>query len=432
MDFAYDDRTQDLRERLSAFMDEQVYPAEPTFREQAEAAEAAGHPWERLPVTAELKAEARRRGLWNLFLTGKAAKAVSSLDPALLPDPPLTNLQYAPLAEITGWSPALAPEALNCAAPDTGNMELLAEFGSPEQQERWLRPLLEGTIRSAFCMTEPAVASSDASNIATTVTREGDSYVINGRKWWSSGAMSSDCKILIVMGVTADATDSHRRHSMILVPRDTPGVDVKRGVYVFGYTDGTHGGHAEVEFTDVRVPKENLIAGEGEGFAIAQARLGPGRIHHCMRQIGAAEHALELMCTRALTRTAFGKPLAEQGVIQDWIAESRVRIEQARLLVLKTAWLMDTVGNKGAHTEIQAIKIVTPAMAEWVIDKAIQAHGGGGVSQDFPLAHLWASARTLRFADGPDEVHKRSLARRELRKTAARTTARSEQKEKHQ
>jgi acyl-CoA dehydrogenase len=432
MDFAYDDRTQDLRERLSAFMDEQVYRAEPTFREQAEAAEAVGRLWERLPVTAELKAEARRRGLWNLFLTGKAAKAVGSLDPALLPDPPLTNLQYAPLAEITGWSPALAPEALNCAAPDTGNMEVLAEFGSPEQQERWLRPLLEGTIRSAFCMTEPAVASSDASNIATTVTREGDSYVINGRKWWSSGAMSSDCKILIVMGVTADATDSHRRHSMILVPRDTPGVDVQRGVYVFGYTDGTHGGHAEVEFTDVRVPKENLIAGEGEGFAIAQARLGPGRIHHCMRQIGAAEHALELMCQRATSRTAFGKPLAEQGVIQDWIAESRVRIEQARLLVLKTAWLMDTVGNKGAHTEIQAIKIVTPAMAEWVIDKAIQAHGGGGVSQDFPLAHLWASARTLRFADGPDEVHKRSLARRELRKTAARTTARSEQKEKHQ
>jgi acyl-CoA dehydrogenase len=428
MDFAYDDRTQDLRERLSAFMDEQVYPAEPTFREQAEAAEAAGRPWERLPVTAELKAEARRRGLWNLFLTGKAAKAVSSLDPALLPDPPLTNLQYAPLAEITGWSPALAPEALNCAAPDTGNMEVLAEFGSPEQQERWLRPLLEGTIRSAFCMTEPAVASSDASNIATTITREGDSYVINGRKWWSSGAMSSDCKILIVMGVTAHATDSHRRHSMILVPRDTPGVDVKRGVYVFGYTDGTHGGHAEVEFTDVRVPKENLIAGEGEGFAIAQARLGPGRIHHCMRQIGAAEHALELMCQRATSRIAFGKPLAEQGVVQDWIAESRVRIEQARLLVLKTAWLMDTVGNKGAHTEIQAIKIVTPAMAEWVIDKAIQAHGGGGVSQDFPLAHLWASARTLRFADGPDEVHKRSLARRELRKTAARTTARSEQR----
>jgi acyl-CoA dehydrogenase len=430
MDFAYDDRTQDLRERLSAFMDEQVYPAEPAFSEQAEAAEAAGRPWERLPVTAELKAEARRRGLWNLFLTGKAAKAVSSLDPALLPDPPLTNLQYAPLAEITGWSPALAPEALNCAAPDTGNMELLAEFGSPEQQERWLRPLLEGTIRSAFCMTEPAVASSDASNIATTISKTSDGYAINGRKWWSSGALSSDCKIFIVMGVTGEAAagngERHGRHSMILVPRDAPGVDIRRGMRVFGYSDGTHGGHAEIDFTDVHVPQENLIAGEGDGFAIAQARLGPGRIHHCMRQIGAAEHALELMCTRALTRTAFGKPLAEQGVVQDWIAESRVRIEQARLLVLKTAWLMDTVGNKGAHTEIQAIKIVTPAMAEWVIDKAIQAHGGGGVSQDFPLAHLWASARTLRFADGPDEVHKRSLARRELRKTAARTTARSE------
>src|SRR5580658_4780830 len=419
MDFAYDDRTQDLRERLSAFMDEQVYPAEPTFLEQAEAAEAAGHPWERLPVTAELKAEARRRGLWNLFLTGKAAQAVDSLDPALLPDPPLTNLQYAPLAEITGWSPALAPEALNCAAPDTGNMELLAEFGSPAQQDLWLRPLLDGTIRSAFCMTEPAVASSDASNIATTITRDRGGYVINGRKWWSSGAMSSDCKILIVMGVTGEAAaGSHRRHSMILVPRDTPGVNIKRGMHVFGYTDGTHGGHAEVEFTDVRVPEENLIAGEGEGFAIAQARLGPGRIHHCMRLIGAAERALQLMCTRALSRTAFGKPLAEQGVVQEWIAESRVRIEQARLLVLKTAWLMDTVGNRGAHSEIQAIKIVTPAMAEWVLDKAIQAHGGGGVSQDLPLAHLWASARTLRFADGPDEVHKRSLARRELRGAA--------------
>jgi len=430
MDFAYDDRTQDLRERLLAFMDQYVYPAEPVFTEQAEAAEAAGRVWERLSVTADLKAEARRRGLWNLFLTGRSAEAVRKWEAAtgrtesLLPDPPLTNLQYAPLAEITGWSPALAPEALNCAAPDTGNMEVLAEFGSPEQQERWLRPLLEGTIRSAFCMTEPAVASSDASNIATTITRDGDGYVINGRKWWSSGAMSSDCKIFIVMGVTGeDAAGngpgkglSHGRHSMILVPRDTPGIEVRRGVRVFGYTDGTHGGHAEIDFTDVHVPAENLIAGEGEGFAIAQARLGPGRIHHCMRQIGAAERALELMCQRALARTAFGKPLAEQGVIQDWIAESRVRIEQARLLVLKTAWLMDTVGNKGAHTEIQAIKIVTPAMAEWVIDKAIQAHGGGGVSQDFPLAHLWASARTLRFADGPDEVHKRSLARRELRK----------------
>ena len=419
MDFGYDARTLDLRKQLLTFMEERVYPAEAVFAEQVEAAAAKGQVWERVPVTADLKAEARGRGLWNLFLTGKAATAVAKLGSSLLADPPLTNSQYAPLAEITGWSPGLAPEALNCAAPDTGNMEVLAEFGSPEQQERWLRPLLEGTIRSAFCMTEPDVASSDATNIATLITRDGDGYVINGRKWWSSGAMSSDCHIFIVMGVsgeTADGTMGHGRHSMILVPRDTPGVTVKRGMRVFGYTDGTHGGHAEVVFDNVKVPKENLISGEGDGFAIAQARLGPGRIHHCMRQIGAAERALELMCTRATSRTAFGKPLAEQGVIQDWIAESRVRIEQARLLVLKTAWLMDTAGNKGAHTEIQAIKIVTPAMAEWVIDRAIQAHGGGGVSQDFPLAHLWASARTLRFADGPDEVHKRSLARRELRK----------------
>ena len=416
MDFGYDARTLDLRKQLLTFMEERVYPAEAVFAEQVEAAAAQGRPWERVPVTSDLKAEARSRGLWNLFLTGKAAKAVGQLDPSLLPDPQLTNLQYAPLAEVTGWSPALAPEALNCAAPDTGNMELLAEFGSPEQQEQWLRPLLEGTIRSAFCMTEPDVASSDATNIATTITPDGDGYVINGRKWWSSGAMSSDCRILIVMGVTGEATAGHGRHSMILVPRDLPGITVKRGMMVFGYSDGTHGGHAEVVFDNVRVPRENLISGEGDGFAIAQARLGPGRIHHCMRQIGAAERALELMCRRATSRTAFGKALAEQGVVQDWIAESRVRIEQARLLVLKTAWLMDTVGNKGAHSEIQAIKIVTPAMAEWVIDRAIQAHGGGGVSQDFPLAHLWASARTLRFADGPDEVHKRSLARRELRK----------------
>ena len=419
MDFGYDAKTLDLRKQLLTFMEERVYPAEAVFAEQVEAAAAQGQGWERVPVTTDLKAEARSRGLWNLFLTGKSATAVGKLDSTLLPDPPLTNLQYAPLAEITGWSPALAPEALNCAAPDTGNMEVLAEFGSPEQQERWLRPLLEGTIRSAFCMTEPDVASSDATNIATSITRDGDGYVINGRKWWSSGAMSSDCQIFIVMGVSGEAasgTTGHGRHTMILVPRDTPGVTVKRGMRVFGYTDGTHGGHAEVVFDNVKVPVQNLISGEGDGFAIAQARLGPGRIHHCMRQIGAAERALELMCTRATSRTAFGKPLAEQGVIQDWIAESRVRIEQARLLVLKTAWLMDTVGNKGAHTEIQAIKIVTPAMAQWVIDRAIQAHGGGGVSQDFPLAHLWASARTLRFADGPDEVHKRSLARRELRK----------------
>jgi len=416
MDFGYDARTLDLRKRLLAFMDERVYPAEAVFEEQAEAAVRSGHQWERAPVTEELKAEARSRGLWNLFLTGKAASAVANLAGASLPDPPLTNLQYAPLAEITGWCPTLAPEALNCAAPDTGNMEVLAEFGSPEQQERWLGPLLDGMIRSAFCMTEPDVASSDAMNIATTINRDGDGYVINGRKWWSSGAMNPGCEIFIVMGVTGGAAEGHGRHSIILVPRETPGITVKRGMTVFGYTDGTHGGHAEIIFDHVRVPAENMIAGEGDGFAIAQARLGPGRIHHCMRLIGAAERALELMCLRATSRTAFGKTLAEQGVIQDWIAESRVRIEQARLLVLKTAWLMDTVGNKGAHSEIQAIKIVTPAMAEWVIDKAIQAHGGGGVSQDFPLAQLWASARSLRFADGPDEVHKRSLARRELRK----------------
>jgi acyl-CoA dehydrogenase len=404
VDFAYDQRTEELRERLLSFMDTHVYPAEKVFAEQVAEAAASGREWERPPVIDELKAEARSRGLWNLFLTHHPQGAG------------LTNLQYAPLAEITGYSPSLAPEALNCAAPDTGNMEVLAEFGSEEQQQRWLRPLLDGEIRSAFCMTEPDVASSDATNIATRIERDGDEYVINGRKWWSSGAMDPRCKILIVMGKTDPEAERHRQQSQILVPRDTPGVNVERGMRVFGYTDGPHGGHAEVEFRDVRVPAANLIAGEGDGFAIAQARLGPGRIHHCMRQIGAAERALELMCRRASQRVAWGGPLANQGVIQDWIAESRVRIESARLLVLKTAWLMDTVGNKGAHTEIQAIKIQTPEMAQWVIDKAIQTHGAGGISQDFPLAHLWASARTLRFADGPDEVHKRSLARRELKK----------------
>jgi acyl-CoA dehydrogenase len=404
MDFTYDARTEELRERLLSFMDSHVYPAEKVFAEQVAEAADAGRIWERPPIIDELKAEAFSRGLWNLFLAHHPQGAG------------LSNLQYAPLAEITGRSPAIAPEALNCAAPDTGNMEVLAEFGSAEQQERWLRPLLDGEIRSAFCMTEPDVASSDATNIATRIDRDGDEYVINGRKWWSSGAMDPRCAILIVMGKTAPDGERHRQQSMILVPRDTPGVRVERGLRVFGFTEGPHGGHAEVVFSDVRVPAGNLIAGEGDGFAIAQARLGPGRIHHCMRLIGAAERALELMCRRALGRTAWGAPLAGQGVIQDWIAESRVRIESARLLVLKTAWLMDTVGNRGAHTEIQAIKIATPAMAEWVIDKAIQTHGAGGVSQDFPLAQLWAGARTLRFADGPDEVHKRSLARRELRK----------------
>ena len=403
MDFSYDARTEELREQLLAFMDSHIYPAEKVFAAQLAEMAAAGREWERPPVIDELKAEARRRGLWNLFLPRHPEGAG------------LTNLQYAPLAEITGHSPSLAPEALNCAAPDTGNMELLADFGSADQQQRWLRPLLDGEIRSAFCMTEPDVASSDATTVATRIERNGTEYIINGRKWWSSGAMDPACKILIVMGKTDPGAERHRQQSMILVPRNTPGVTVKRGLSLFGFDDAAHGGHAEVEFTGVTVPADSLIGGDGDGFAIAQARLGPGRIHHCMRLIGAAERALQLMCRRVTGRTAFGRPLADQGVIQDWIAESRVRIESARLLVLKTAWLMDTVGNKGAHTEIQAIKVATPAMAEWVIDRAIQAHGAAGVSQDLPLAHLWAAARTLRFADGPDEVHKRSLARRELR-----------------
>ncbi len=404
MDFAQDDRTLEWCKRLHDFMDGHVYPAEPAYARQVEEAARAGDPWHRPAVIEELKAEARRRGLWNLFLAGHSEGAG------------LTNLQYAPLAEITGRSGHLAPEALNCAAPDTGNMELLADFGTDEQKDRWLRPLLDGEIRSAFCMTEPDVASSDANNIATRIEPSGDSYVINGTKWWSSGAMDPNCRILIVMGKTAPQADRHRQQSMILVPRDTPGVTVRRGMSVFGYDDAAHGGHAEVTFADVRVPAANLVGEEGAGFTIAQARLGPGRIHHCMRLIGAAERALELMCQRVTERSVYGRPLAEQGVIQDWIAEARVRIEPARLLVLKTAWLIDSVGAKGAHTEIQAIKVVTPAMAEWVIDKAIQAHGAAGISQDFPLAHMWAAARSLRFADGPDEVHKRSLARRELRR----------------
>jgi acyl-CoA dehydrogenase len=402
MDFGFDSRTAELHEAVDDFLVERIYPAEPVFAEQMA---SATDPWTRPPIVDELKAEARRRGLWNLFLPGSHGAG-------------LTNLQYAPLAELTGRSPHLAPEALNCAAPDTGNMELLADFGSPEQQERWLAPLLAGEIRSAFCMTEPDVASSDATNIATSIRRDGDEYVVDGRKWWSSGAMDPRCEILIVMGKTNPDAERHKQQSMVLVPRATPGVTVRRGMHVFGYTDGPHGGHAEVVFQEVRVPLSALIAGEGDGFAIAQARLGPGRIHHCMRLIGMAERALELLCTRTASRVAFGQPLAEQGVIRDWIAESRVRIEQARLLVLKTAWLMDTVGNRGAHTEIQAIKINTPSMAEWVIDKAIQGYGAAGVSQDTPLASLWAQARTLRLADGPDEVHRASLARRELRRWA--------------
>jgi acyl-CoA dehydrogenase len=400
VDFAFDATTERLRGELWEFMTEHVYPAEQVFAEQVEAAD---DPWARPAIVEELKTQARKRGLWNLFLPGHHGAG-------------LTNLRYAPLAEITGHSPALAPEALNCAAPDTGNMEVLTMFGTPAQQDRWLTPLLDGAIRSAFCMTEPDVASSDATNIATRIVRDGDDYVINGRKWWSSGVLNPNCQVLIVMGKTDPDAPQHRQQSMILVPRDTPGVRVKRGVHVFGYTDGPHGGHGEVVFTDVRVPAANIIAGEGEGFAIAQARLGPGRIHHCMRALGMAERAIELMCRRVLHRVAFGKPLAEQGVVQEWIAESRIRVEQARLLVLKTAWLMDTVGNQGAHSEIQAIKVAVPSAVEWVLDKAIQAHGGAGVSQDFPLASLWAQARSMRIFDGPDEVHRRSLARRELKR----------------
>jgi acyl-CoA dehydrogenase len=398
MDFGFDETTERYRDRLLSFMDDHVYPSEALFEEQSD--QLAGT-WAVPPVVALLQDEARRQGLWNLFLPGGHGAG-------------LTNLQYAPLAEITGRSPGLAPIALNCAAPDTGNMELLAEFGTPAQRERWLTPLLDGRIRSAFAMTEPQVASSDATNIATSIVRDGDDYVINGRKWYVSGAMDPRCEIFIVMGKTDPDAPRHAQQSQILVPRDTAGVTVRRGMRVFGYDDGDHGGHAEIDFTHVRVPAQNLLGTQGAGFAISQARLGPGRIHHCMRLIGMAERAIELMCRRALARVAFGKPLAEQGVVQEWIADSRVRVEQCRLLVLKAAWLMDTVGNRGAHTEIQAIKVAVPSAVQWIIDRAIQAYGAAGVSQDVPLARLWVTARTLRLADGPDEVHRRSLARREL------------------
>ncbi|MET1134335.1 MAG: acyl-CoA dehydrogenase family protein [Aeromicrobium sp.] len=406
MDFAFDDRTQDLIAQMRAFMDEVVHPAEPLAHEQIEA-NYANDTWDIPAVIEDLKVEAKKRGLWNLFLPGEGGAG-------------LTNLQYAPLAEIQGRSIQLAPPATNCAAPDTGNMEVLNEFGTDEQKKQWLEPLLAGEIRSAFAMTEPDVASSDATNIETSIVRDGDEYVINGRKWWITGAMNPKAKVFIVMGKTDPTAARHRQQSQILVPRDTPGLEIVRGMHVFGYHDRDHGGHAELRFTNVRVPVSNLIAGEGDGFAIAQARLGPGRIHHCMRSIGIAERAIELMCQRAQERTAFGKPLADQGVVRDWIAESRVRIEQLRLLVLKTAWLMDTVGNKGAHTEIQAIKIATPQTVQWILDKAIQTHGGGGLSQDFPLAEMYAGIRTLRFADGPDEVHKNSLAKAELKRQGLR------------
>ena len=400
MDFAFTEKALDWQRRMQAFMDEAVYPAEPVFTSQMA---AVNHDPAVTPqVIEELKTEARRRGLWNMFL----------------PDPRwgagLSVLEYAPLAEITGRSPWIAPEATNCAAPDTGNMEIIAEFGSEAQKQQWLVPLLEGEIRSAFSMTEPDVASSDATNIACRVESDGGDYVITGRKWWSSGAVSNRCKVAIVMGVTSPDADTYHRQSMVLVPLDAPGVKVVRNVNVFGYHE--RGGHAEILYDGVRVPRTNLLGEEGSGFAIAQARLGPGRIHHCMRLIGMAERAFDVMCRRALERRAFGKALAEQGVVMDWIAESRIRIEQARLMVLKAAWLIDTVGAKGARIEISAIKVAVPRMATWVIDRGIQTLGGAGVSDDFPLAALYAHARTLQIADGPDEVHKRSVARRELRR----------------
>jgi acyl-CoA dehydrogenase len=405
VDFAFDARTEEMRKKLQSFMDEHVYPAEAVADEQRTELDS---PWQTPPVVEELKKKARKHGLWNLFLPDRTYGAG------------LTNLQYAPLAEILGRSPRLAPTVVNCAAPDTGNMEVLTEFGNAEQRRTWLEPLLSGEIRSGFAMTEPDVASSDATNIETRIRRDGDEYVISGRKWFISGAMNPDCKIFIVMGKTdPDAPDIRRQQSMVLVPRDAPGLEVRRAMQVYGYEDHYHGGHAEIVFDGVRVPRSNLIGEEGGGFAIAQARLGPGRIHHCMRLIGMAERAVELMCRRAQSRTAFGGELGGQGQVREWIADARVQIEQLRLLVLKTAWLMDTVGNKGAHTEIQAIKIATPRAVVGILDRAVQLHGAGGVSQDFPLAELWAAARTLQLADGPDEVHQRSLARRELKRHAS-------------
>jgi acyl-CoA dehydrogenase len=396
MDFELTERARDFQERLRAFIDERVHPAEETYdRQLAESGDPHSHP----AVMEELKDEARSRGLWNLF------------HPDPEHGPGLTNVEYATLAEVTGRSP-LGPETVNCAAPDTGNMEVLTQFGTPEQRDRWLRPLLDGEIRSAFAMTEPDVASSDARNIQLRIERDGDEYVLNGRKWWTSGAMRARCAVFIVMGKTDPDGPPYKQQSMILVPRDTPGVTIVRNLSVFGYTDPE--GHAEVSFEDVRVPAENLVAGEGDGFMIAQARLGPGRIHHCMRSIGTAEVALEAMCRRALARETFGAPVATRGNILDWIAESRIDLEMVRLLTLKTAWLMDTVGNKHARTEIAAIKVAAPNVALRVIDRAIQVFGGAGVSQDTGLASAYAHMRTLRLADGPDEVHKLSIARREL------------------
>ncbi len=398
MDFTYSEKVQTLRQQVSDFMDRYIYPNQQIYRDQL----AASHdPHRHAEIIDELKAKARAQGLWNLFLPDKGYGAG------------LNNLEYAPLAEImgrVGW----ASEVFNCAAPDTGNMEILAQFGTPEQKKQWLEPLLNGEIRSAFAMTEPAVASSDATNIQLSITRQGDEYVLNGRKWWISGAARPRCKIFIVMGKTNPQNpDRHRQQSMILVPRDTPGVTIVRSLPVMGYMDNES--HCEVLFENVRVPVSNLLGEEGSGFAIAQARLGPGRIHHCMRSIGAAQYALELMCQRAVSRVAFGKSLAEQGVIQEWIATSLMEIEQARLLTLKAAWAIDTLGKKAAQQEIAMIKVVVPEMLTNVVNRAIQVFGAAGMSDDFPLASMWAHGRTMHIVDGPDEVHKRAIARKLLR-----------------
>jgi acyl-CoA dehydrogenase len=398
MDFAFSDRVEEFRGRLLQFMESDVLPAEKAYNEQMA---GSGDPHFHPPIIEELKESARSLGLWNLFLPDEELGAGLSVQ------------EYAPLAEITGWSPSLAPEALNCSAPDTGNMEILHMFGSPEQKEEWLMPLLDGEIRSCFSMTEPAVASSDATNIETAMTRQGDSYVISGRKWFSSGAASERCKFSIVMGVTNPEADPYRRQSMIIVPMDTPGVTIVREPTVFGYQD--RGGHPEIDFDEVEVPVANLLGEDGGGFAIAQARLGPGRIHHCMRAIGAAERCLDLMVKRSKERIAFGKPLADQGVVQEWIANARIRIEQTRLLVLKTAWMIDKAGTKAARTEIAAIKVAAPELLTYVADRGMQLFGAAGFSEDFPLASLYSMGRWLLIAEGPDEVHRRSVARAELR-----------------
>jgi len=392
-------RTKELAAGITAFMEEHVYPAEPVFERQLN---AAADRWNELPVMTELKAKARAAGLWNLFLPKRHFPGA------------LTNLEYAPLCEIMGRSP-IGPEPFNCSAPDTGNMETLILYGTEEQKQRWLKPLMEGEIRSCFAMTEPAVASSDATNIRAEIRRDDDHYVINGRKWWTSGAMDRRCKIAIVMGMTDPRAEPHQRQSMVLVPLDTPGVKVERALSLFGYDDAPHG-HAEVVFENVRVPASNILLGEGRGFEIAQGRLGPGRIHHCMRLVGVAERALEEMCQRAISRSAFGRTIADHGVTRHWIAESRIEIDQARLLTLHAAHMMDMVGNKAARAEIAMIKVVAPNVAQKVIDRAIQVCGGAGVSQDFHLAYAYARTRVLRLADGPDEVHRETVAKQELRK----------------